>query len=56
MAPSATETVEIPVLPSKTPTGFGVGAYKELAAIGYEKDAEENGTGDFAAAKVSDYS
>ena len=61
MAPSATEAVEsphiVPILPSKIPTvGFGQGGYKELAGIGYEKEAEEKGKDGFAAAKVSDYS
>jgi sulfonate dioxygenase len=55
MAPSATETVTLPSRTVETSTvklTSNTGPYKELAPIGYEKSAEEEGTGGFAAAKV----
>lgn len=52
MAPSAIETTTETQAPTVKLTG-AVGPYKELAPIGYEKEAEENGKGEFLAAKVS---
>lgn len=54
MAPSATWTTTLPTRETSTVklTG-GIGPYKELAPIGYEKEAEEQGKDGFAAAKVS---
>ncbi len=54
MAPSATETV-IASRPAETSTvrlTSSTGPYKELAPIGYEKDAELKGKDGFGAAKV----
>jgi len=56
MAPSATETITIPSRPAQTSTvklTSNTGPYKELAPIGYEKKAEEEGIDGFKAAKVS---
>lgn len=50
MAPSATETITLPTRQVKLTSN--VGPYKELAPIGYEKDAEEQGKDGFSAAKV----
>jgi sulfonate dioxygenase len=55
MAPSATETTTLPVRTVETPTvklTSNTGPYKELAPIGYEKKAEEEGTEGHKAAKV----
>lgn len=51
MAPSATETATIPSRPVVTLT-TNTGPYKELAPIGYEKEAELEGKNGFHAAKV----
>ena len=51
MAPSATETTTIPVR-SEVKLTSNTGPYKELAPIGYEKEAEELGKDGFEAAKV----
>lgn len=54
MAPSATETVTLPLRTQESTvklTGT-TGPYKELAPVGYEKDAEEEGKGGFAPAAV----
>jgi sulfonate dioxygenase len=55
MAPSATETVTLPTRPvesSQVKLTGGIGPYKELAPIGYAKEAEEHGKDGFQAAKV----
>jgi sulfonate dioxygenase len=55
MAPSATETVTLPTRNIETPQvklTSNAGPYKELAPIGYEKEAEEKGKDGFHAAKV----
>lgn len=55
MAPSATETVTLPSRPagqSEVKLTSNTGPYKELAPIGYEKEAEEQGKDGFHAAKV----
>lgn len=55
MAPSATETVTVPSRPvehSQVKLTSNTGPYKELAPIGYEKEAEEQGKDGFQAAKV----
>ena len=55
MAPSATETVTLPTRPaerSQVKLTSNTGPYKELAPIGYEKEAEEQGKDGFQAAKV----
>jgi hypothetical protein len=55
MAPSATETVTLPTHPvgqSQVRLTSSTGPYKELAPIGYEKEAEEQGKDGFQAAKV----
>jgi hypothetical protein len=55
MAPSATETITLPTRRVETSTvklTSNNGPYKELAPIGYEKEAEEQGKDGFAAAKV----
>ncbi|KAK1766948.1 hypothetical protein QBC33DRAFT_452456 [Phialemonium atrogriseum] len=55
MAPSATQTVTVPVLPSSiklNPTGTG--QYKELAATKYDVEVE-TGKKDYAAAKYANY-
>lgn len=56
MAPSAIETTTIespaPARATIKHTG-GVGQYKELAPIGYSKEAEEEGKDGFEAAKVT---
>jgi len=55
MAPSATETVTLPTRAVETPKvklTSSTGPYKELAPIGYEKEAEEQGKDGFQAAKV----
>lgn len=55
MAPSAVETTSLVDRTNESPklnlTG-GVGAYKELAPVSYEKEAEEKGRDGFSAAKV----
>jgi sulfonate dioxygenase len=55
MAPSAVETSVATDQPRVNPglklTG-GIGPYKELSPIGYEKEAEEKGRGGFEPAKV----
>lgn len=51
MAPSATETATIPSRSVVTLT-TNTGPYKELAPIGYEKEAELEGKNGFHAAKV----
>lgn len=55
MAPSVTETITVPVLPSsiKLNTPHGTGQYKELATTKFDIDAEAGKKG-FEAAKVSD--
>jgi len=58
MAPSATETITIPSRPAQTSTvklTSNTGPYKELAPIGYEKKAEEEGIDGFKAAKYRNY-
>lgn len=55
MAPSATETTTIPSRTVDVPTvklTTNTGPYKELAPIGYEKKAEEEGIDGHDAAKV----
>jgi hypothetical protein len=56
MAPSATETTTLPSRTNESSTvrltGDGLGEYKELAPIGYDKEAEEKGVGKFAPASV----
>jgi hypothetical protein len=55
MAPSATETVTLSTRPaehSQVKLTSNTGPYKELAPIGYEKEAEEQGKDGFQAAKV----
>jgi sulfonate dioxygenase len=55
MAPSVTETVTLPSRAAETSTvklTSNTGPYKELAPIGYEKTAEEQGKDGFSAAKV----
>jgi sulfonate dioxygenase len=56
MAPSAIETSTVTerrnVNPTVKLTG-GIGPYKELSPIGYEKEAEETGRDGFEPAKVS---
>lgn len=55
MAPSATETITLPsrtVEKSTVKLTSNTGPYKELAPIGYEKKAEEEGADGFLAAKV----
>jgi hypothetical protein len=55
MAPSATETVTLPTRPaehSQPKLTSNTGPYKELAPIGYEKEAEEHGKDGFQAARV----
>jgi sulfonate dioxygenase len=55
MAPSATETTTIPSRTVETSTvklTSNTGPYKELAPIGYEKKAEEEGVDGHKAAKV----
>lgn len=52
MAPSVTETVTIPVLPSSIKLNpSGTGQYKELAASKFDKEAESGNKG-FEAATV----
>jgi hypothetical protein len=53
MAPSATETVTLPArnVESVKYTS-ATGPYKEIAPIGYEKEAEKEGKDGFKAAKV----
>ena len=51
MAPSATETATIPSRSVVTLT-TNTGPYKELAPIGYEREAELEGKDGFQAAKV----
>jgi len=58
MAPSATETTTLPSRTVETPTvklTSNTGPYKELAPIGYEKKAEEEGTDGHEAAKYKNY-
>lgn len=54
MAPSATETTTLPIRAetSSVKLTSSTGPYKELAPIGYEKEAEEEGKDGFKAAKV----
>lgn len=56
MAPSATETVNIPTQLKKPVndrfTATELGSYKELAPTSFDKEAEEKGIGKFAAASV----
>jgi sulfonate dioxygenase len=55
MAPSATETTTLPTRTAEIPSvklATNTGAYKELAPVGYEKKAEEEGVEGFKAAKV----
>jgi sulfonate dioxygenase len=52
MAPSATETLPVRTEPSFSKLGTSIGPYKELAPIGYEKQAEIEGKDGFQAAKV----
>lgn len=55
MAPSAVETATLTERPNVNPTvklTGGIGPYKELDPIGYEKEAEEKGKDDFKPAKV----
>ncbi len=57
MAPSATETVTLSTRPAEhtqVKLTSNTGPYKELAPIGYEKEAEEQGKYGFQAAKVFD--
>ena len=56
MAPSAVETttvVDRTFQPSTVKLTSGIGPYKELATVGYEKEVEEKGRGGFNAAKVN---
>ena len=58
MAPSATETVTLstrPAEPTQVKLTSNTGPYKELAPIGYEKEAEEQGKDGFQAAKVCEF-
>ncbi|KAH8678730.1 putative alpha-ketoglutarate-dependent sulfonate dioxygenase [Tricladium varicosporioides] len=58
MAPSATETTTLPARGSETTTvklTSNTGPYKELAPIGYERQAEEEGKDGFQAAKYQNY-
>jgi len=59
MAPSATETTTLPSRANESSTvrltGNGLGEYKELAPIGYDKEAEEKGVGKFAPASYPHY-
>ena len=54
MAPSATEIVTLPTRKAEPAVKLtsSTGPYKELAPIGYSKEAEEKGTEDFRAARV----
>lgn len=56
MAPSAVETTTVVDAYQPTSTKVqltgGVGPYKELAPVSYEKEAEEKGIDGFSAAKV----
>lgn len=53
MAPSATSTITVPVQETSTvKLTSNTGPYKELAPIGYEKDAELKGKEGHSAAKV----
>jgi len=54
MAPSATETTTIPSHSREVKLTSNTGPYKELAPIGYEKQAEEEGKDGFKPAKVWD--
>jgi len=58
MAPSATETITVPAQTAPKPTlkvTGGIGPYKELAPVTYEKEAELNGKDGFEAAKYPNY-
>jgi len=59
MAPSATETITLPVRTNESTsvklTGDGLGEYKELAPIGYEKEIEEKGRDGHKAAAYPHY-
>jgi len=58
MAPSATETISLPTRPvehTQVKLTSSTGPYKELAPIGYEKEAEEQGKDGFQAAKVCEF-
>jgi len=54
MAPSAVETTTLPARTAEPAVRLtaNTGPYKELAPIGYEKTAEEEGGNGFLAAKV----
>jgi sulfonate dioxygenase len=55
MAPSATETVTLSTSPAEhtqVKLTSNTGPYKELAPIGYETEAEEQGKDGYQAAKV----
>jgi sulfonate dioxygenase len=54
MAPSATETTTLPARTAEPTVKLtsNTGPYKELAPIGYSKQAEEEGKDGFKAAKV----
>ena len=55
MAPSATETVTLPVLPSSIKLNpKGVGQYKELATSTFDKEVETGKKDGVKGAKVSD--
>ena len=56
MAPSATETTTLPLRTTETSTvkyTSSTGPYKEIAPVGYEKDAELEGKDGHHAAKVA---
>ncbi|RDW80520.1 putative alpha-ketoglutarate-dependent sulfonate dioxygenase-1 [Coleophoma crateriformis] len=55
MAPAATETTTTETQRPTVKLTSAAGPYKELAPIGYEKEAEENGKGDFQAARYRNY-
>jgi sulfonate dioxygenase len=55
MAPSATETTTLPLRTTETTTvkyTSSTGPYKEIAPVGFEKDAELKGKDGHHAAKV----
>ncbi len=54
MAPSATETITLPVRAQEPTVKLisSTGPYKELSPVGYEKDVEEEGKDGIAAAAV----
>ncbi|KAH8602038.1 putative alpha-ketoglutarate-dependent sulfonate dioxygenase [Bisporella sp. PMI_857] len=58
MAPSATETTTVPIRAAEQPAikfATTTSPYKELAAVGYEKKAEEEGLDGHSAAKYKHY-